>query len=66
MTRSEKNSRIRGLPPRLILQTLDAHTGSLPSKTRIASHTRTGKYNIKFDDTIFQDLIWKNPYILKF
>ena len=51
MTRSEKNSRIRGLPPRLVLRTLDAHTGSLPSKTRIASDNRTGKYNIRFDDT---------------
>jgi len=51
MTREEKKSRIRGLPPKLVLQTKDAHTGSLPSKIRIASDNRTGKYNINFDDT---------------
>lgn len=50
MARQEKNTRIKGLPPKLFLQQKDARTGSMPSIARIASDNRTGKYNVQFDD----------------
>jgi len=51
MPRTNKKSRIRGLPPKVQLQQKDAKTGSFPSIVRIASDNRTGAYNVFFDDT---------------
>lgn len=51
MTRVNKKSRIKGLPPKLLLQTKDALTGSYPGKFRTASDGKNGSYNIFFDDT---------------
>jgi hypothetical protein len=51
MARSEKNTRVRGLPPKLFVQQKDGRTGSLPSKARVASDNRSGAYGVRFDDT---------------
>lgn len=50
MARQEKKTRIRGLPPKVLLAQRDARTGSLPTISRVASDNRTGKYSVKFDD----------------
>lgn len=51
MPRSNKRSRIKGLPPKLYLQTRDAHTGSYPSKVRTTVNGLSGGYKIFWDDT---------------
>lgn len=51
MTRVLKNTRIKGLPPRVQLRTKDAVTGSYPAHARTASDNRTGTYRTFFDDT---------------
>ena len=50
MRRVNKKSRIKGLPPRILLQTRDAHSGSIPAKLRAASDNRTGNYGVFWDD----------------
>lgn len=50
MARTLKNTRIKGLPPKVQLQELDSASGSLPTKVRIASDNRTGFFSSKFDD----------------
>lgn len=50
MTRQSKNTRIRGLPPRVQLQQKDAATGSFPSNVRIASDNRSGNYFVNYND----------------
>ena len=51
MPRSNKRSRIKGLPPKALLQAIDAHSGSLPSISRTVTDNRTGRFNVQFDDT---------------
>lgn len=51
MPRTLKNTRIKGLPPRVQLQMKDAVTGSFPAHSRIASDNRTGCYGVLYDDT---------------
>lgn len=51
MARRNKKTRIKGIPPRIQLQTKDARTGSYPSKVRTSSDNRTGKYPISWNDT---------------
>ncbi len=50
MARTLKNTRIKGLPPKVQLQQLDSASGSLPAKIRIASDNRTGFFLAQFDD----------------
>ena len=50
MTRVNKKSRIKGLPPKLLLQAKDSHSGSFPTKFRTASDGKNGNYPIFFDD----------------
>jgi len=51
MSRQEKKTRMRMLPPRVQLQQRDALTGSYPTTVRFSTDGRTGKYPISFDDT---------------
>jgi hypothetical protein len=51
MSRKEKGSRLRMLPPKLQLQQRDALTGSYPTTVRFSTDGRTGNYKINFDDT---------------
>ncbi len=51
MSRQEKKTRIRMLPPRVQLQQRDALTGSYPTNVRFSTDGRTGNYLINFDDT---------------
>lgn len=51
MSRQEKGSRVRMLPPRLQLQQRDAHTGSYPTVSRFSTDGRSGVYNTSFNDT---------------
>ena len=51
MSRKEKGSRLRMLPPKLQLQQRDALTGSYPTNVRFSTDGRTGNYKINFDDT---------------
>jgi hypothetical protein len=50
MPRQNKKTRIRGLPPRVLLGIKGDKGGSLPTISRIASDGRTGKYPVFFDD----------------
>ena len=51
MSRQEKRSRMRMLPPRIQLQQRDALTGSYPTNLRFSTDGRTGNYKVKYDDT---------------
>ena len=51
MSRQEKGSRMRMLPPRVQLQQRDALTGSYPTNVRFSTDGRTGNYKVNFDDT---------------
>lgn len=51
MSRTERKTRIRGLPGRVFLTQADAKSGSFPSIARTSSDNRTGKYIVFFDDT---------------
>jgi len=51
MPRSNKRSRIKGLPPKALLQAMDAHSGSFPTISRTVTDNRTGRFNVQFDDT---------------
>lgn len=51
MTRTNKGSRNKYLPPKIQLQIKDSITGSFPTIKRISSDNRTGNYGIFFDDT---------------
>ncbi len=51
MSRQEKGSRMRMLPPRVQLQQRDALTGSYPTNVRFSIDGRTGNYPISYDDT---------------
>lgn len=50
MARTLKNTRIKGLPPKIQLQQKDAVSGSYPAKARIASDNRSGIFSGSFDD----------------
>ena len=50
MARQEKNTRARGLPPRVLLSQRQDATGSFPTVWRTSSDNRTGRYNISFND----------------
>jgi hypothetical protein len=50
MTRVNKKSRSKLLPPKIQLQIQDAATGSYPTIARTVSDNRTGKYSTFFDD----------------
>jgi hypothetical protein len=51
MPRTLKNTRIKGLPPKMQLRNRDAITGSYPSHPRVASDNRTGVFNTFYNDT---------------
>lgn len=51
MSRTLKNTRIKGLPPKVQLQMRDAVTGSFPAHSRLASDNRTGHFPVQYDDT---------------
>lgn len=51
MSRQEKRSRMRLLPPKIQLQQRDALTGSYPTNSRFSTDGRTGNYSTNFDDT---------------
>jgi hypothetical protein len=57
MSRKEKGSRLRMLPPKLQLQQRDALTGSYPTTVRFSTDGRTGNYKVNFDDTYVVDFI---------
>ena len=48
--RTEKKTRKKGLPPRILIQQRDSESGSLPTISRAASDNRTGVYPISFND----------------
>jgi hypothetical protein len=50
MPRTNKKSRIKGIPARIQLQQKDAATGSFPTNVRVASDNRTGNYGFPYDD----------------
>lgn len=50
MTRTLKGTRIRGLPPKVLLSQRQDATGSFPTIWRTASDNRTGKYPVFFND----------------
>lgn len=50
MPRTLKNTRIKGLPPKVQLQMRDAVTGSFPAHSRLASDNRTGRFAARYDD----------------
>lgn len=51
MPRRLKKSRSKGLPPKIQTQIKDSTLGAYPTKTRITSDNRNGKYRTFFDDT---------------
>lgn len=50
MIRTNKKTRIKGLPPKIQLQLKDAATGSFPSEVRVSSDNRTGTYSVNWND----------------
>lgn len=50
MSRQEKKTRIKMLPPKVQLQQRDALTGSYPTITRFSTDGRTGNYPISYND----------------
>lgn len=50
MSRQEKKTRIRVIPPKLQLRGQDALTGSYPTNVRFSTDGRTGNYNIGYND----------------
>jgi hypothetical protein len=50
MSRTLKGTRIRGLPPKVLLSRRQDATGSFPTVWRTASDNRTGHYNVFFND----------------
>lgn len=52
-SRTEKKTRIRGLPPRLILSRRQDASGSFPPIKRTAVDNRTGGYRVSFNDSKF-------------
>lgn len=63
MSRQEKRSRIRMLPPRVQLQQRDALTGSYPTNVRFSTDGRFGNYPIKFDDIYTVPFVSSDQYI---
>jgi hypothetical protein len=57
MSRQEKGSRMRMLPPRVQLQQRDALTGSYPTNVRFSTDGRSGNYKVNFDDTSVVDFV---------
>jgi hypothetical protein len=51
MSRQEKGSRMRMLPPKVQLQDRAALTGSYPTNVRFSIDGRTGDYPVNFNDT---------------
>lgn len=51
MSRLNKKTRIKRLPPVLELQRQDSTTGSYPTTVRFSSDGRTGKYPVFYNDT---------------
>ena len=52
MSRTEKGTRLQGLPAKVRLQQQDSHTGSFPTIHRTGTDNRTGQYKVFFDDTL--------------
>lgn len=50
MARTQKGTRARGLPPKLLLSRKQETTGSFPTVWRTSSDNRTGRYGRFFDD----------------
>jgi len=50
MSRQEKRTRIRVVPPKLQLRGRDALSGSYPTNVRFSLDGRTGNYNINYND----------------
>lgn len=50
MSRQEKKTRMRMLPPRVQLQQRDALTGSYPTVVRFSTDGRTGNYTVSYND----------------
>lgn len=63
MSRQEKRSRMRMLPPRVQLQQRDALTGSYPTNVRFSIDGRTGNYPVNFDDIYTVPFLSSNKYI---
>jgi hypothetical protein len=51
MSKNLKGTRIRGLPPKVLLSRRQDASGSFPTVWRTASDNRTGNYNVFFNDT---------------
>lgn len=62
MARTNKKTRIKGLPPKLQLQERDSVTGSFPTNIRTASDNRTGHSPSRFDDTETQAFVTTNVF----
>ena len=50
MAKTEKGTRIRGLPPRVQLDEQSAQSGSYPTNSRFSLDGRTGREPVKFED----------------
>lgn len=63
MSRQEKNSRVRMLPPRVQLQQRGAMTGSYPTNVRFSTDGRTGNYQTNYNDIYTVIFTSSNDYI---
>jgi hypothetical protein len=62
MARQNKKTRIKGLPPKLLLQTIDNHTGSYPSKSKTTSFGLSGNGKSFYDDTVSINFITSSNF----
>jgi hypothetical protein len=62
MSRIEKGSRLRGLPPFIRLNEIENVTGSLPTKSRTSCDNRRGNYSIYFDDQCVVETVPQNTH----
>lgn len=63
MSRQEKKTRLRLVPPKLQLRGLDALTGSYPTNVRFSLDGRTGKYKVDYNDRYSVVFTSSNNYI---
>lgn len=63
MSRQEKKTRMRLLPPKVQLQQQDALTGSYPTNVRFSLDGRIGNYKVDYNDVYTVNYTSSNTYI---
>lgn len=63
MSRQEKKTRMRLLPPKVQLQQQDALTGSYPTNVRFSLDGRIGNYKVDYNDVYTVNYTSSNAYI---